>query len=137
MLFLLLPLALGAGVAVGLQRWRSRPSPWLPRQVEVYNATQVQYLARKVSLLLRRRGLDVLYFGNFPRASGNAKPPGKTLIVDYRDRKGRYARALRNWLGCGKVIQHYDPYAVVEVGIVLGEDYARCFPGVDTVTVLY
>jgi hypothetical protein len=137
LLFLTLPLILGAGIALVVQRVRSHPSPWLPQRVEVYNATRVQYLARKVSLFLRRKGLDVLYYGNFPGSSRFKADHDKTLIVDYHDRKARHAQALRDWLGCGKVIQHYDPYAVVDVGIVLGSDYERCFPGVDTITILY
>jgi hypothetical protein len=127
-------IALGVIVAAGAAfalRGRSAPAPApvvehaypIPSGearilVEVLNATARPSLARAATRVLRRRGLDVVFFGN---ADGGAPSDSTRVIARRNDRAAaeRVARAL----GQGVVSTRADTLRRVDVTVVLGEDY--------------
>ncbi|HTC23918.1 MAG TPA: LytR C-terminal domain-containing protein [Gemmatimonadales bacterium] len=87
-------------------------------QVEVLNATARPSLARLATRMLRREGIDVVFFGN---ADDNARPDSTRVIARRGDRSSaeRVARAL----GQGVVSVRADTLRRVDVTVVLGADY--------------
>ncbi len=94
------------------------PSPERRIQVEVLNATVRPSLARSATRLLRREGLDVVFFGN---ADDDARPDSTRVIARRGDRSSaeRVARAL----GQGVVSVGTDTLRRVDVTVLLGADY--------------
>lgn len=94
------------------------PSPERRIQVEVLNATARPSLARVATRLLRREGLDVVFFGN---ADDDARRDSTRVIARRGDRSGaeRVARAL----GQGVVSVRTDTLRRVDVTVLLGADY--------------
>ena len=86
--------------------------------VEVLNATARPSLARAATRVLRRRGLDVVFFGN---AEGGAPADSTRVIARRGDRAAaeRVARAL----GQGVVSTRADTLRRVDVTVLLGDDY--------------
>jgi hypothetical protein len=85
--------------------------------VEVLNGTTVNGLARQVTRELRRRGIDVVYFGTTDRADS-------TLGIARRS-DTEAARVVRRALGSGAVLDEPLPQLLLDVTVVLGPDAAR------------
>ena len=94
------------------------PGERFPSTVEVLNGTSVDGLAREVTQRLRRRGVDVVYFG-----SAAGEPVDSTLVIV---RRGDSAAgvAVRSVLGLGRIVLEPDPRLLLDVTIVLGADAA-------------
>jgi hypothetical protein len=94
------------------------PAPGRRVLVEVLNATPRPSLARAATRVLRRKGLDVVLFGN---AEGSVRSDSTQVIARRGDRSAaeRVARAL----GQGVVSVRTDTLRRVDVTVFLGEDY--------------
>jgi LytR cell envelope-related transcriptional attenuator len=86
--------------------------------VEVLNATPRPSLARAATRVLRRRGLDVVFFGN---ADAGA-PVDSTRVVARRGDRSAAERVARA-LGQGLVSTVTDTLRRVDVTVILGDDY--------------
>jgi hypothetical protein len=94
------------------------PSPERRIQVEVLNATARPSLARLATRLLRREGLDVVFFGN---ADDDARPDSTRVIARRGDRSS--AERVAGALGQGVVSVRTDTLRRVDVTVLLGADY--------------
>ena len=92
-------------------------------RVEVLNGSRHDRMARKVAVLLRREGVDVV---NIDNAKSNDFP--KTVVVDRVSNDMRYAKAVAKRIGCGEVMAEPDPSLYLEVSIIIGNDCAKLFP---------
>jgi hypothetical protein len=86
--------------------------------VEVLNATPRPGLARAAARALRRRGLDVIFFGNGD-VGGDAD---STRIIARRGNRAAAERVARA-LGRGVVKVQIDTLRRVDVSVLLGKDY--------------
>jgi hypothetical protein len=95
---------------------RPIPSPEHRVTVEVLNGTRRAGVARAATRLLRRGGLDVVYFGNADEAVDSTR-----VIV----RRGDPARGrdVRLALGVGRIVAEPDTLRRVDVSVVLGADF--------------
>ena len=111
---------MGLSLAV---RWsgigRNLSVPEVPFQIEVLNGTGEPGVAREVTMLLRKMGIDVLIEGNAGRFDYQ-----QTVLVD---RKGNPAlmRKLSKRLGIGRVITQIQERPRVDATIVIGWDRER------------
>jgi hypothetical protein len=118
------------GTTLGALALRSRPRPTpaarhaftIPSadhriMVEVLNGTARPSLARIATRLLRREGLDVVFFGN----TELGRVDSTRVIVRRGDSAAgeRVAAAL----GAGTLVVQTDTLRRVDVTVVLGEDY--------------
>jgi calcineurin-like phosphoesterase len=94
------------------------PSPEDRVLVEVLNASGRQGLAREATRLLRRRGLDVIYFGNAEGLSGL-----ESTRVLARRGDPALARRVAQALGTGQVAEQPDSLRRVDVTVLLGKDF--------------
>lgn len=84
--------------------------------VEVLNATGVDGLARATTRQLRRRGIDVVYFG-----TAAMDTLSETLIAVRRGDTTGAAR-IRDLLGVGRVVVDPDPRLLLDASVLLGHD---------------
>jgi len=84
--------------------------------VEVLNATGKQGIARVGTRALRRKGVDVVFFGN---ADTTADSTQLILRRGSRDR----ATELQKLLGTGKISESPDSTRRVDVTVILGADW--------------
>ncbi|HEY7481945.1 MAG TPA: LytR C-terminal domain-containing protein [Gemmatimonadales bacterium] len=94
----------------------SIPSPEHRIVVEVLNGTTRSGVARAATRMLRRRGIDVVYFGNAERAADS------TRVIVRRGDPDR-GRQVRLALGAGRIVVEPDTLRRVDVSVVLGEDF--------------
>ena len=94
------------------------PAPDQRIMVEVLNSTSRPGLARAATRALRRRGLDVIFFGNGDVPGGL----DSTRIVARRGDRAAAERVARA-LGQGVVKVQTDTLRRVDVSVLLGEDY--------------
>lgn len=87
--------------------------------VEVLNATRVDGLARETTRLLRRHGIDVVYYGTAREDSLET-----TLVVVRRGDTTQAVR-VRDALGVGSVVVELDDRLLLDVSVLLGFDAAR------------
>ncbi|HEU5039711.1 MAG TPA: LytR C-terminal domain-containing protein [Gemmatimonadales bacterium] len=92
------------------------PSPERRVTVEVLNGTRRAGTARVATRMLRRQGLDVVFFGN---ADG---PADSTRVIVRRGDPGR-GRDVRAALGVGRIVVEPDTLRRVDVSVVLGQDF--------------
>ncbi|HWB43463.1 MAG TPA: LytR C-terminal domain-containing protein [Gemmatimonadales bacterium] len=94
------------------------PIPSAERRVivEVLNGTRRSGAARSATRQLRRRGLDVVFFGNAEAAVDS------TRVIVRRGDPGR-GREVREALGVGMVVVEPDTLRRVDVTVILGPDY--------------
>ena len=92
------------------------PSPGRRVTVEVLNGTRRPGTARLATRLLRRHGLDVVFFGNADA------PADSTRVIVRRGDPGR-GRDVRAVLGVGRIVVEPDSLRRVDVSVVLGQDY--------------
>ena len=84
--------------------------------VEVLNGTRRQGLARTATRLLRRQGIDVVFFGSTDSTDS-------TRVIVRRGARSRADQVARA-LGVGKVVTESDTLRRVDVTVILGRDYA-------------
>ena len=92
------------------------PSPEHRVTVEVLNGTKRAGVARAATRMLRRRGLDVVFYGNAEAAVDSTR-----VIV----RRGDSAngRDVRQAIGVGQVVVEPDTLRRVDVSVILGPDF--------------
>ena len=85
---------------------------------EVLNASGRAGLARSGTRVLRRGGIDVVYFGN--AAPGERLDSTRILL-----RRGERAAAerVREALGVGTIVAAADPERLLDVSVLLGADF--------------
>jgi calcineurin-like phosphoesterase len=120
------PVALILAIAAWWAFWRSPADAGAGRipgegdrvTVEVLNATNVNGLARQTTRRLRRRGIDVVYFGQASDADADS-----TAVIARRGDIAA-ARRVQAALGVGQVLEDPDPHLLLDVTVVLGRDAA-------------
>ena len=85
-------------------------------EVEVLNASGKQGLARVGTRVLRRKGVDVVFFGNADTTADS------TRLVLRRGSRER-AEEVRKFLGMGKIELLPDSTRRVDVTVILGMDW--------------
>jgi hypothetical protein len=100
-------------------------------RLEVINAAGRYQLARKVTFILREKGFDVVYFGSSKERLEH------TVIVERADSTLKNAKLLGEVIGCKNYLLEIDPDKLLEVSLLLGGDYKKYFPGIDTLVILY
>jgi hypothetical protein len=127
--FALIALSAVAAVAGGLS-FRRRPDH-LPTHafplpsadnrimVEVLNGSGLAGRARSATRVLRRQGLDVVYFGNW-EGEGVVRA---TKIVVRRGSDQAAARRVAQALGAGTVVVDVDTLRRVDISVILGQDW--------------
>lgn len=113
--------------AAALSLWRVRagadhdPTPRIPGEVirlevEVLNATTIDGLARRVTRFLRRRGIDVVFYGS--------ERPGAVAVTTLIVRRGdsTVAIPIRDVLGIGRILVEPAEGALLDVSVLLGPD---------------
>ena len=92
------------------------PSPDRRITVEVLNGTQRAGVARAATRMLRRRGLDVVFYGNAEAAVES------TRVMVRRGDPGA-GRDVRQAIGAGRVVVEPDTLRRVDVSVILGLDF--------------
>lgn len=92
------------------------PSPEHRITVEVLNGTKRSGVARAATRMLRRQGLDVVYYGN----AGDQVDSTRVIV-----RRGDPARGreVRQALRVGRIMVEPDTLRRVDVSVILGEDF--------------
>ena len=98
------------------------PSPERRVTVEVLNGTGRAGVARAATRMLRRRGLDVVFYGNAEVATDS------TRVIVRRGDPGN-GRQVRQALGAGRVVVEPDTLRRVDVSVVLGLDFRPLVTG--------
>ena len=88
--------------------------------VEVLNASGKPGNARVGTRVLRRAGIDVVYFGNAPATLGISD---STRIIVRRGSKD-LGEAVRRALGVGRVEVQLDSTRLLDASVLLGADFA-------------
>lgn len=89
--------------------------------VEVLNANGRSGDARVGTRLLRREGIDVVYFGNAPAPSDGGTLDSTRIIV--RRGSAKVGEQVRAALGLGKVEIDLDSSKLLDVSVLLGADF--------------
>jgi hypothetical protein len=92
------------------------PSPNHRVLVEVLNATRRPGAARVATRMLRRQGLDVVFFGNADRMVDSTQ-----IFVRRGDPSS--GRAVRASLGVGRIVLDRDTLRRVDVTVMVGLDF--------------
>lgn len=92
-----------------------------PYAVAVFNGTDIDGLARDVTIQLRRGGIDVVDYGTAP---GDRRDSTVVLVRPDAEAAGVL---VRNALGFGRVLTG-DPGRYVDVAVILGYDARRPAP---------
>ena len=87
-----------------------------PTTVEVLNGVGVDGLARSVTMRLRERGLDVVFYGN-----AGMDTLAVTQVVARRGDTAA-ARRVQLALGVGQVVDEPDSNLLLDVSVLLGRD---------------
>jgi len=93
--------------------------------VEVLNANGRAGDARVGTRLLRRGGIDVVYFGN----AGDATLDSTRIVV--RRGSAEVGERVRKALGRGRVEVQLDSTKLLDVSVLLGADFAASASGLD------
>ena len=88
--------------------------------VEVLNASGKAGDARVGTRMLRRAGIDVVYFGN---AAGSLGPLDSTRILVRRG-TAEVGERVRRALGVGRVSVELDSTRLLDASVLLGADFA-------------
>ena len=92
------------------------PSPDDRVTVEVLNGTKRPGAARAATRMLRRQGLDVVFFGNTEERADS------TRVIVRRGDPGR-GRDVRQALGVGRILIEPDTLRRVDVSVIVGQDF--------------
>jgi LytR cell envelope-related transcriptional attenuator len=84
--------------------------------VEVLNGTRRAGVARAATRMLRRRGLDVVFYGN-------AEAVVESTRVIVRRGDSGVGRDVRQAIGAGRVVMEPDTFRRVDVSVILGPDF--------------
>ena len=84
--------------------------------MEVLNGTQRAGVARAATRMLRRRGLDVVFYGNADAAAES------TRVIVRRGDPG-VGRDVRQAVGIGRVVVEPDTLRRVDVTVILGPEF--------------
>ena len=84
--------------------------------VEVLNGSRRAGAGRAATRMLRRRGLDVVFYGNAESAVESTR-----VIVRRGDQER--ARAVRQVLEAGRIVVEIDTLRRVDVSVILGPDF--------------
>jgi hypothetical protein len=84
--------------------------------VEVLNGSRRAGAARAATRMLRRRGLDVVFYGNAESAVESTR-----VIVRRGDQE--QARDVRQVLDAGRIVVEPDTLRRVDVSVILGPDF--------------
>ena len=95
-----------------------------PIQVEVRNAAGADGIARETTTYLRRRGSDVIDFGNADSLRQSSAVVVRAGTEDYARRVAAALSLSEERVESGGPIADYDP----DVAVYLGRDYARLAP---------
>lgn len=87
--------------------------------VEVLNASGTPGLARAGTRMLRRAGIDVVYFGNAPAGAGTLD---STRILVRRG-EAVLGERVRRALGAGRVALEPDSARLLDASVLLGTDF--------------
>ena len=123
--FILLIVLLGVCVVFVAKRQIERmyASKYLSSvQVEVLNGSDLPEKARMVCLWLRRKGVDVMDYGNAPAVVEH------TVLIDRWSEDMRYAKALASLLRCKFITAEIDSTLGINVSLIIGKDYPKVFP---------
>jgi hypothetical protein len=120
--WILLCLLLAASASLALRTSRQARANAARTQVQVLNGSGVPDLARQVADQLRDRGLDVVSVGN-----ADASGYGETLVLLRRGHPSIAAMVARR-LGMGVPLQQLDPTLLVDVTVILGQDWSASSP---------
>jgi hypothetical protein len=93
----------------------TQPEEALRIRLDIWNASGRPGLAEEVTWMLRRKGYDVIDYGNF--STRQKKSLIKDLTGDLRS-----AQTISDILSCGEVITRYDEKRLVDISVILGED---------------
>ncbi len=91
-------------------------------KVEIYNASDYDGLARKLTWYMRDNNFDVIYYGN------SKQKLEKTVIVDRVDENMRYAKVVREFLGGGYLKYEPDVDRLTTITIFIGKDFMKIAP---------
>ena len=100
-------------------------------RVEVLNGTNVPDLARRLTYVMRRDSFDVLVYG-----TSRTKLP-KTVVVERRDSTMKCAAHVASWYGIKEKTLEIDPDHIFDVSVIIGADYKKIFPYLDTLKAIY
>ena len=100
-------------------------------RVEILNGTNVPDLARRLTYVMRRDSFDVLIYG-----TSRTKLP-KTVVVERNDSSMKYANHVASWYGIKEKTIEIDTDHIIDVSIVIGADYKKIFPYLDTLKAVY
>jgi hypothetical protein len=84
--------------------------------VEILNGTKRAGVARAATRMLRRKGLDVVFYGNADTAAES------TRVIVRRGDPG-VGREVRQAVGTGTVVAEPDTLRRVDVSVILGPDF--------------
>ncbi|MCK4525796.1 LytR C-terminal domain-containing protein [candidate division WOR-3 bacterium] len=99
----------------GAKIWR--PVDFHLIKITVLNACGVDDLAKNTTIFLRRKGFDVIYFGNA------AEHLEKTAIVDKLSPEMKWGKIVGKELGVANITTSIDSTRCINVVVLLGGDY--------------
>ncbi len=100
-------------------------------RVEILNGTNVPDLARRLTYVMRRDSFDVLIYGT------SRTKLSKTVVVERRDSSMDYANHIASWYGIKEKTIEIDPDHIIDVSVIIGADYKKIFPFLDTLKAIY
>ena len=89
--------------------------------VEVLNASGVSGDARAATRLLRRGGIDVVYYGNAERVVEGSLDSTRIVVRRGGVRNGERVRAV---LGVGRITVELDSSRLLDASVFLGADFS-------------
>ncbi len=84
-------------------------------RIEIWNASGKSNLAEKLTWILRKKGYDVVEWGNFSVLQK------KTLIKNLSG-DSKIAQDIAEVMRCGEIVTRYDAKRYVDISLILGED---------------
>ncbi len=110
-------------------RNKRRVNPFI--KVQVLNGTGRADLARRLTYVFRADSFDVVLYGNAPSILS------KTVVVEMKDSSMRCSNYIADWYGIKRKTIEIDPDHIVDVAVVIGGDYKKIFPYLDTLKAIY
>ena len=89
-------------------------------RIEVLNGTATERLGQQAADRLRKAGFDVVEVAN-----AEDRGFAETVVVDRADNRAANARLVAEELGCKNVIPQLEPTLLLEVTVIVGQDYTK------------
>ncbi|HBE74008.1 MAG TPA: hypothetical protein DDW31_08000 [candidate division Zixibacteria bacterium] len=89
-------------------------------RIEVLNGTSTERLGQQAAERLRRAGFDVVEVAN-----AEDRGFAETVVVDRADNRAANARLVARELKCTNIIPQLEPTLLLEVTVIVGQDYAK------------